>query len=261
VRISSLGTNKWVRLFAAVVLVFIGLAKHYDEYIVNDKINPVDYSCTLDTDCAPKTLGSRCIDAVACVNDEWNHYTGILNRGIFRDRRIDVCKRTDLVAFGEFNYPTKMQCECNTNRCEGKQVPNLPEPMAPSMYTPITTSAFEISTVAGEREALRVRIMNDVQVPGIGGSYSDVAQMRPIISCAVGGTEQVIDIATEEVEPADISWGEIKDYTYMFSIHLNASIGVHDCIVQAAVGEAGAANRVYNGEELQPANLVIRIKA
>jgi hypothetical protein len=77
----------------AVLVIF-----RVDEHAMN-AINPPDYTCSTDVDCAVKPIArDRC--AAQCVNNDWNQYTPILPRQ-------DAMKCSSPV----------YRCSCVENRC------------------------------------------------------------------------------------------------------------------------------------------------
>ncbi len=72
----SIKRNKWFLITAfLVVFLFFGL----DEPIVNNTINRPDYSCSIDTDCAVRTVSKGGCAGYKCVNEGWTYYDSMVN--------------------------------------------------------------------------------------------------------------------------------------------------------------------------------------
>jgi hypothetical protein len=68
----------------------------------------VDFSCTQDSDCAIKDVGSCCGQYPACVNK---------NSQTFPEQVQAECKKNDMMS--TCGFPSISSCKCTNNRCEG----------------------------------------------------------------------------------------------------------------------------------------------
>lgn len=135
---------------------------------------------------------------------------------------------------------------------------NEPEPTNPSVVTPITLSSGSKIGSAGDNIGIKVKVLNNVQQPGIGPLNQDLLGARPVVSCReqdADGLERVI-AATESVTPIDIPWGAVQDFVYVFALQPQAPAGDYACVVKV-VDYTG---NEFSNQELRWAQLMVEVQ-
>jgi len=67
---------KWAMVLAIVLLLFL---TGIDEPIVNNTVNKVDYSCSVDSDCMVKSTIPGWCGGPKCINKDWEYYSSVIN--------------------------------------------------------------------------------------------------------------------------------------------------------------------------------------
>lgn len=88
-----------VYFIVGVILIFFLLG--FDEPVVNNTVNRIDYSCNAASDCVAKSYDNHLCAPKTCVNSDWEYYQSVINR-----------------VSGLSCYVYKAECDCVDNVCE-----------------------------------------------------------------------------------------------------------------------------------------------